>query len=73
MVCLLFGSLFANATVNPISLFTNNIILQRCVFLHIRGVAKDGETITVAFAGKQRTVLAANGNWLQKYWLLKQA
>ena len=70
--CLLFGGLFANATVKPNSLFTDNMVLQRGVIVPVWGIAKDGETITVAFAGQQQTVVAANGKWAVKLTALKE-
>ena len=70
--CLVFGSFLAQATVKPNSLFSNNMVLQRGVIVPVWGTAKDGETVTVEFAGQKQTVVAASGKWIVKLTALKE-
>lgn len=70
--CLVFGSFLAQATVKPNSLFSNNMVLQRGVIVPVWGTAKEGETVTVEFAGQKQTVVAAGGKWIVKLKALKE-
>jgi sialate O-acetylesterase len=70
--CLVFGSFFAHATVKPNSLFSNNMVLQRGVIVPVWGTAKDGESVTVEFAGQKQNVVASNGKWIVKLSALKE-
>ncbi|WDE97559.1 sialate O-acetylesterase [Lentisphaera profundi] len=58
---LLQASLFGEVKLN--SIFTSGAVLQRDVELPIYGTAKDGEEITVTFAGETQTTLAKDGKW----------
>lgn len=70
--CLVFGSFSVQAIVKPNSLFTDNMVLQRGVIVPVWGTAKDGETVTVEFAGQKQTAIAANGKWIVKLNALKE-
>jgi sialate O-acetylesterase len=68
IICTLF---FAAATagmaaeLNP--LFQNNAVLQCDARVPVWGTARDGEKITVSFAGQAVSTVATNGSW--KIWL----
>lgn len=69
---LVLMSFFAQATVKPNSLFSNNMVLQRGVIVPVWGTANDGETVTVEFAGQKQTVVAASGKWIVQLKALKE-
>lgn len=69
---LVLMSFFAQATVKPNSLFSNNMVLQRGVIVPVWGTANDGETVTVEFAGQKQTVVAARGKWIVQLKALKE-
>ena len=54
-----------SAELNP--LFQDNAVLQCDQRVPVWGVARDGEKITVAFAGQKFSTVATNGAW--KIWL----
>ena len=54
-----------SAELNP--LFQNNAVLQCDARVPVWGAARDGEKITVTFAGQEVSTVAANGAW--KTWL----
>lgn len=66
----LFVSGFAQ--IKPNSLFTDNLVLQRGVVVPVWGTAKDGETVTVEFAGQKQTAKIVGGKWMVKLNPLKE-
>ena len=55
----------ASAKVTVSNLFTNHAVLQRNAVIPVWGGAKPGESVTVRFAGQQRTAAAnAKGKWM---------
>lgn len=60
---------FADAI--PNSLFADHAVLQRNVVVPVWGTARDGEKVTVEFAGQKVQTLAANGVWTVKLKPLK--
>lgn len=72
MIALLSYALAASAEVTPNSLFTDHAILQRNMVVPVWGTAKEGEKISVEFAGqKLETVTSADGKWMVKLKPLK--
>jgi sialate O-acetylesterase len=55
------GPLFADVKPNP--LFTDGAVLQRGQPVPVWGTARDGEKVTVEFAGQKATTTAADGKW----------
>jgi sialate O-acetylesterase len=53
----------ARAGLKPNSLFSHNAVLQRGVTLPVWGTARDGENITVEFAGQKVSTSARDGKW----------
>ena len=53
----------AHAEVTPHLLFTDNAVLQRGANIPVWGVARDGEEVTVRFAGQEKKTVAKNGRW----------
>lgn len=53
----------AHAEVAPNLLFTDNAVLQRGMNIPVWGAAKDGEKVTVRFAGQEKSTTAQNGRW----------
>jgi sialate O-acetylesterase len=51
------------ADVKPNSLFHHNAVLQRGVAVPVWGTARDGETVTVKFAGQKVSTVAKGGLW----------
>jgi sialate O-acetylesterase len=51
------------AEVKPNSLFHHSAVLQRGVALPVWGTARDGETVTVEFAGQKVSTVAKGGQW----------
>ena len=66
---LMFAKCFA--TVQPNSLFSNNLVLQRGVVVPIWGTANDSETVTVLFQKQKVTTVAKDGKWIIKLKPLK--
>jgi sialate O-acetylesterase len=54
----------ARAEVKPNSLFADNAVLQQGVPVPVWGTARDGELITVDFAGQRVSTVARGGKWL---------
>lgn len=54
------------ANVKPNSLFCDNAILQRGIEVPVWGWAKEGEKVTVEFAGQKISTTTANGKWMIK-------
>jgi sialate O-acetylesterase len=52
------------AEVTPNTLFADNAVLQRGTEVPVWGTARDGETVTVQFAGQKASTVAKNGKWL---------
>jgi sialate O-acetylesterase len=68
ITCTLFFAVAASgisAELNP--LFQNNAVLQCDARVPVWGAARDGEKITVTFAGQNVSTVATNGAW--KIWL----
>ena len=57
---------FLRAAVQPNSLFTDGMVLQRDTPVPIWGTAANGEKITVKFAGQSVDTTAQDGKWLVK-------
>jgi sialate O-acetylesterase len=53
--------LYGKVEVNP--LFTDGAVLQRGQSLPVWGTARDGEKVTVEFAGQKASTTAAGGKW----------
>ena len=71
-ICKLFVLIICAAAANGISatlnpLFQNNAVLQCGARVPVWGLARDGEKITVTFAGQKVSTVATNGAW--KVWL----
>lgn len=67
-LCALLALLTTNARsveLNP--LFQDNAVLQCQARVPVWGTARDGEKITVTFAGQEASTVASNGAW--KVWL----
>ncbi len=67
----LFGVVLASsstslslAAVEPNSLFSDHVVLQRGVDVPVWGRADEGETVKVIMAGQQLTTIATGGKWL---------
>ena len=54
----------ARANVKPNSLFSDNAVLQRGMSLPVWGTARDGEKVTVEFAGQKVSTTAKDGKWM---------
>ncbi len=52
------------ADVKPNSLFSDNAVLQRGMSLPVWGTARDGENVTVEFAGQKVSTTAKDGKWM---------
>lgn len=57
-------SIPAQAAVKPHHLFTDNAVLQCDARVPVWGEARDGEKITVKFAGQKASTTAKNGRWM---------
>jgi sialate O-acetylesterase len=67
-ICTLFCAIATagiSAELNP--LFQNNAVLQCDARVRVWGSGREGEKITVAFAGQKASTIATNGAW--KIWL----
>lgn len=61
----------AKADVVPNSLFSEHAVLQRNVLVPVWGTARNGEKVTVEFAGQKAQTVAADGKWMVKLKPLK--
>ena len=61
----------AKADVVPNSLFGNHAVLQRNMPVPVWGTARNGEKVTVEFAGQKAETVAADGKWMVKLKPLK--
>ena len=69
---LAFAPLSAHADVVLNAVFTDHMILQRDMPVPVYGTAEPGEKVTVAFAGKEKSVVAdKDGNWSVKLDAMK--
>ena len=69
---LAFAPLPAYADVILNAVFTDHMILQRDMPVPVYGTAEPGETVPVAFAGKEKSVVAdKDGNWSVKLDAMK--
>jgi len=59
------------AAVTPHGLFTDNAVLQQGVEVPVWGTAKDGEKVTVKFAGQEASTTAKDGKWMVRLKPLK--
>ena len=59
------------ATVNPNSLFSDGVVLQRGVSVPVWGTANEGEKVTVRFQGQTVATTTRNGHWLVRLKALK--
>lgn len=53
----------ANAEVSPSRLFTDNAVLQAGTDVPVWGTAREGEAVTVEFAGQKVNTVAKDGKW----------
>ena len=59
-----FAALETEAKVVPATPFSDNMVLQRGMAVPVWGTADAGESVTVSFAGQEKTVTAdASGKW----------
>lgn len=67
-ICLFLISLLlangAKANVEPNSLFSDHMVLQRGVAIPVWGTADDGERIAVSINGQLQTTTARDGKWM---------
>lgn len=61
----------ARAEVKPHALFSDGAVLQQGITVPVWGTAKEGETVTVKFAGQSVVTTAKGGQWLVKLKPLK--
>ena len=67
LILLLLVSCFkCIAFVKPNSLFSDNMVLQRGVFVPVWGTANDGEKVTIEFNGQKEYSVAKDGKWMVK-------
>ena len=67
-----FAPLSAHADVTLNGVFTDHMILQRDIPVPVYGTAEPGEKVNVAFAGKEKSVVAdKDGNWSVKLDAMK--
>ncbi len=66
LVAFLGGASFLRANVQPNSLFTDGMVLQRDRPVPVWGTAGDGEKVTVTFAGQTVSTTAQGGKWMLK-------
>jgi sialate O-acetylesterase len=64
-------ALAAKAAVTPNGLIADHMVLQQGVAVPIWGSARDGEKVTVAFAGQAVSTAAKNGRWMVRLAPLK--
>jgi len=60
------ASLFSFPEVKPNNLFADNAVLQSDVEVPVWGTARDGEQVTVQFAGQRVTTMASHGHWMSR-------
>lgn len=65
-VSLLAITVAARATVQPSSLFSDHMVLQKGVAVPVWGRADEGEKISVRFNGQVVSTVAKNGKWMVK-------
>ena len=53
----------SQAAVKPNNLFSDNAVLQQGVSVPVWGTAKEGEKVTVSFAGQKVETVAKDGKW----------
>ncbi|MEN9907683.1 MAG: hypothetical protein RLZZ540_824 [Bacteroidota bacterium] len=63
---LLFAFNWAVANVEPNSLFTNHMVLQKGVKVPVWGTADEGEKVSVTFNGQSISTTTVNGKWMVK-------
>ena len=69
---LAFAPLSAHADVILNAVFTDHMILQRDMPVPVYGTAEPGEKVTVAFSGKEKSVVAdKDGKWSVKLDAMK--
>src|SRR5271169_3327251 len=55
-----------HAEVKPNSLFSDNAVLQRDVAVPVRGTAREGEKVSVEFAGQKVSAVTKDGKWMTR-------
>ena len=71
-LALSFAPLSAHADVTLNGVFTDHMILQRDMLVPVYGTAEPGERVTVAFAGKEKSVVSdKDGKWSVKLDAMK--
>jgi sialate O-acetylesterase len=73
LIALIFASFAAesSAAVKPVSLFSDNAVLQQGVATPVWGPAADGERVTVDFQGQNVSTTARDGKWAVRLEPLK--
>jgi sialate O-acetylesterase len=70
-IVVMIQALVLKADVTPNSLFSDHAVLQRSIDVPVWGTARDGEKITVEFAGQVLQTTAVQGRWMVKLKPLK--
>lgn len=65
------SNLSSLAEVLPNSLFSNDAVLQRDMEVPVWGTARNGEVVTVEFAGQKLTTTTENGKWMVRLKAMK--
>jgi len=63
-IFLLTGLASASAEVRPNALFSDNAVLQQGMEVPVWGTAREGEPVTVEFAGQKEATTAKDGKWM---------
>ncbi|WPQ60529.1 sialate O-acetylesterase [Chitinophaga sancti] len=66
IIPLVFVACFSNtyATLKPVSLFTDHMVLQKGVVVPVWGTADDGALVTVRFNGQSVSAMTIQGKWM---------
>lgn len=66
LIPLLFVACFSNAyaTLKPVSLFSDHMVLQKGVAVPVWGTADEGTKVTVQFNGQSVSATALHGKWM---------
>ncbi|WP_246228279.1 sialate O-acetylesterase [Paraflavitalea devenefica] len=71
LVAFLLVHAIVKAEVQPNSLFSDHMVLQRDIAVPVWGTASEGEKVTVTFNDQQVSATAVNGKWMVKLNPLK--
>jgi len=70
---LILASISATAQVNPFSLISDNMVLQRNVAVPLWGTAVGSKTVTVKFNGQTKQTTVVDGKWMLKLDAMKES